>query len=557
MKKLIFLFFIFCANAYSQSYFKLDDFQIKPFETVINRYDSTINFHTSVRPFLDNDFIKISNYDSLSSVLKNKNTKTWIGRKVFNENLITFTKNKFYFDFNIPLFTSRYYDDINQKQNAYENGVGGEFNFRYSNKLFFNYNYTLSYSKFPFYIQEKIPNNRVIPGQGFAKLDYLYSFMGYKGYYYNTNSFYLSYNAYKYFNLQAGYGKNFFGDGYRSMFLSNNAYNYPYFKITTTIWKIKMVNLFTEMSDFTMTGKNTFALRTKYGAFHYLSWNATRRLNISFFEALISYGKEDTTKKGFELSHLNPVVFYRPVDFGNGNPANTFMGFAFKYKVAKKNVVYFQFLIDDMIVKDIRNDIKHIYSSDSTLLWGHWMAKQSGQLGIKSFDIFRIKNLFFQTEFNATRPFTYSHRYVLQNYSNSNQPLADPFGANFYESVSFLKYNYKKLFLELEFLYSKVGYDSPGTNYGQDMYQLCFDSRIAGTNNIPVAKQWGNFIGQGVTTNMYYTNFKVSYVINFKTNLRLEAGITNINTQSKLKNDNQKYFYIGIRTSLDNCYFDY
>ncbi len=34
----------------------------------------------------------------------------------------------------------------------------------------------------------------------------------------------------KYINFTLGRGKNFFGEGYRSFFLSDNAYSYPYFK---------------------------------------------------------------------------------------------------------------------------------------------------------------------------------------------------------------------------------------------------------------------------------------------------------------------------------------
>ena len=48
---------------------------------------------------------------------------------------------------------------------------------------------------------------------------------------------------------QFGHGKHFIGDGYRSMLLSDNAFNYPYLKITTDVWKVRYVNLFSSYQD--------------------------------------------------------------------------------------------------------------------------------------------------------------------------------------------------------------------------------------------------------------------------------------------------------------------
>ena len=45
----------------------------------------------------------------------------------------------------------------------------------------------------------------------------------------------VTYDANKFFDLELGKGKHFFGDGYRSLLLSDNAVNYPYFTISTQI----------------------------------------------------------------------------------------------------------------------------------------------------------------------------------------------------------------------------------------------------------------------------------------------------------------------------------
>jgi hypothetical protein len=43
----------------------------------------------------------------------------------------------------------------------------------------------------------------------------------------------LTFTASKHIDLQLGYGRNFIGDGYRSLLESDGASPYPYFKINT------------------------------------------------------------------------------------------------------------------------------------------------------------------------------------------------------------------------------------------------------------------------------------------------------------------------------------
>ena len=44
------------------------------------------------------------------------------------------------------------------------------------------------------------------------------------------SSGYINYNINSFFDIQLGHGKNFIGDGYRTMFISDNSFNYPYFE---------------------------------------------------------------------------------------------------------------------------------------------------------------------------------------------------------------------------------------------------------------------------------------------------------------------------------------
>ena len=61
--------------------------------------------------------------------------------------------------------------------------------------------------------------------------------------------YYVSYRSDKFFSVQFGHGKHFIGDGYRSLFLSDNSFNYPYLMIQTDLGKIQYTNLYAEFKD--------------------------------------------------------------------------------------------------------------------------------------------------------------------------------------------------------------------------------------------------------------------------------------------------------------------
>ena len=170
-----------------------------------------------------------------------------------------------------------------------ENNVGFSFSYIYSkmnvntkkiSDFAFNLSYMFGISDFPNYMQSQIKKTHIITGQGYANnLKW--------GYQYHNLSFYATKNAGKHFVFETGFGKHFWGDGYRSLFLSDAAFSYPYFKITTTVRNLKYINLWANFKDITQSYNNWFDATNKYVAFHFLSWNATKRLNINLFEAII------------------------------------------------------------------------------------------------------------------------------------------------------------------------------------------------------------------------------------------------------------------------------
>ena len=93
------------------------------------------------------------------------------------------------------------------------------------------------------YLDAKIRKTKVVPGQGYAR-DFKET-----GFDYSMAAGYVGIKPSKHFLVQFGHGKHFIGDGYRSLLLSDNAFNYPFLRIQTSFWKVQYTNLYAEMQD--------------------------------------------------------------------------------------------------------------------------------------------------------------------------------------------------------------------------------------------------------------------------------------------------------------------
>lgn len=424
-------------------------------------------------------------------------------------------------------------------------GIGGNLLMFWKDKFALNFKAMGGKGVFTSPMDSVIRSSRVIPGMGYAyvsKNDSLHP-----QYAYQYFSGYVSYSPNKIFNFQAGRDKHFWGDGYRSMFLSDVAAPYPYLKITTNVWKLTYVNLFTAMKDATNPSGFKKDWLDKYATFHYLGWNATKRINIGLFESIVWQGSDSTRHRGYDVNYLNPIMFFRPTEYSLGSSDNAFVGFNFKIKVAKKQQFYGQLLLDEFLLKEVKADLRHAITGDTAAKWGWWANKQAYQIGFKSFDLFTVKNLNFQTELNVVRPYTYSHGSVQQNYGHMNQPLAHPLGANFIEWVNFLNYRYKRIFIEAKFIFANYGGDIGGSDYGKNIF-ISYVNRT---------RDYENTIGQGIHTNLTTVSFRGAYILDTRMNLKIELGFAERMEHIATATKKTPYVFIGIKTDLCNLYDDY
>ncbi len=493
-------------------------------------YTTDTRFHTSIKPILPDDTLAYRALDSLTRLNTDSTKKSWILRKLFNEHLIQIEKEdyKVYIDF-LPDFqigrdvTNKRTTWLNTRGYQIQGSIGKNFSF-----------YTSGYENqgvFPKYLNQYINDNGIIPGLindkfGASKniKDWAYA------------SAILNYIPNKYFSFTLAQDKNFIGDGYRSMLLSDVSSNHPFFKITTTLGNVKYINIWAQFQDLKspqFSYDNGF--RKKWGVFHYLDWNVNNRLSLGFFDAIIWQDADATGKRGFDVSYLNPIIFLRTIEGSNGSPDNALIGFTGKYKAAKNITLYGQFALDEFTAKEF-------FAGN-----GYWANKFGIQAGIKGFDALKVKNLNYLAEFNTAKPFTYSQRTSLLNYGHYNEALAHPFGANFREFLSIWDYAYQRWQVYAQGNYAQYGLDPGSDNYGKDIYKS-YNTRIS---------DYGNKTAQGIKTNFIYLDTRISYLINPKINLRLELGAVYRKESNDLNANTTNWITFGLRSSLRNLYQDF
>jgi hypothetical protein len=480
--------------------------------------------HSNIKPFLLE-----SKLTKRPLSLEMENDSASLEGKLFARHLIHGRDRGPNFD---PLFTIMPGYDLRSRSNTMRLEAGVRVTQTVRGRLskrdafYYNASYLGGLSTFPSYLDSIIDSLNMIPGLGRA-------YGSPKKYSYQQFAGYLSYSPNDVFNFQAGQDKNFWGDGYRSLFISDAADNYPFLKITSTLWKLKYVNLYARFRDFGPTARKE-DIMPKYGTFHYLSFNATKWLNLSLFEAIIWQGSDTNRTRNFDINYLNPVIFFRPVEYSLGSSDNALVGGSIKVKI-KGAQMYGQLLLDEFLLRELRNNR------------GWWGNKHGLQAGIKLFDLFRIKHLYLQAEYNTVRPYTYTHGTVRQSYTHLSQPLAHLLGANFREAVAFLGYRYKRMLMEGKLLYADYGIDSANTNYGHNLL-LSYATRPG---------EYGHYTGQGVAAKLAVADLRVAYVINTVYNLIGEARLSTRIARSAFEDKTYPFVQLGFRTDLANFYDDF
>ena len=551
MNKLRILFtVIFCqstlvGNAQS-AFIPLSNEVEQSFVRDMNRVGNGI--HTSFKPYLRSDIVRASMstsektnfeeidngkvYDSLIRYNVRSDRKfnqRWIGRKLFTEHLVQVEEEDFrlYLD---PVFEFAGGQDQENNRNFHTNTRGVWVNGSIGKRFGFNATFYENQSLFPMYLDSAARKSRVVPGQGRVKkfetdaFDYAFST--------GTINFQLN----KHFTFEFGQDRHFIGDGYRSLLLSDNAFHYPFVKIITDFWKIRYVNLFMQLRNLDRIDQNDlYPFESKYASMHYLDVDIGKRLTVGLFESVIWHADTNNNSRGFDFGYLNPFIFLRPVEFSIGSPDNVLMGLNLKYKLNSKNSLYAQVMLDEFLFDNVKAGN------------GWWANKQGLQAGFKSMDVFGVKSLYLQGELNYVRPYTYQHRDAMGSYSHHRAALAHPLGANFWEMVGIARYTYKRWNFDAKMSYAEIGYDTSGTNWGQNVF-LPY-----GTHQ----QEYQNEVGQGLKTKLMWASLNISFLLNPTNRMNLFLNLASRSAVQPNKTDNTILIQGGFRTNLFNRYYDF
>lgn len=495
--------------------------------------DINSNVHTSFQP-INQSFIKSISDSILSksehkfylaniskSEKKPRNFFKWMYRSMFYENLMIVDTGNFYLTVD-PLFNIELGKDSEDPsgKTLYKNTRGVMVRANVGEKFSFETSFYENQMVLPDYLTNYANSTTIIPGQGRWK-----AFKSDQGYDFSSASANLSYSPNKHFDFQLGTGKNFVGDGYRSLLLSDASFNYPFWKIITTFGKkdqFQYTKLNASLSSVTRrdeasTSESLFQRKTM--STHYLSWLATKWLNIGLFESTLWQTEDSSGTKPLQWQQFNPIIGVNTATTGFNDVNHTVIGTNLKLKLPFKAVIYNQFVYDGS-------------------------SKYGYQVGAKYFG---IPNLTLQAEYNSSEAFTYSSDTRLQTYSNYNEPLAHPTGANFKEIVGIINYKYKRVFTEIKM--NLIDYGTVGNN-------IFFSE-----NNTPqIVDADGNILSlPAISNKLTIIQAHLGFLINPKNNMSILIGINKRSYENTALNftNETNYVYFGFRTSLRNLYDDF
>lgn len=462
------------------------------------------NTHTTLLPLIQS-FIKTDSNASLNKVeqdaylinISKSNPKSkrffkWMYQSAFFENFAIVDTGNFYLTID-PLLNGEFGKDseLNTDDQLYKNTRGLIIRANVGEKFSFQTSFYENQAVYVPYIADFVRDREVAPGQGRVK-----RFKD-NGFDFASSAANISYSPNKRLNIQLGTGKNFIGEGYRSLMLSDQSYNYPFFKFTTMFGKkdqFQYIQINAQLTDLIRreagsTGETLFQRKTM--STHYFSWNAAKWLNLGFFENTIWETEDSSGTKAFNWQQINPIFGLNALTTTKDNN-NSNLGLNAKIKLPFKLVLY-----EQLVVNTQEGSNTHGY-----------------QFGFKYFGIPYVT---LQGEFNNMSKSSVSPNPNLQNQGHYNEWLAHPFGNDFQEIIGIVNFKYKRLFSQVKFNYATISTD----------------------------------------TDIKTIQAHLGFLINPKNNLSTVIGIAKRNETTANISNLSNYVYFGIRTSLRNLYDDF
>ncbi len=459
----------------------LDSLAYLPTEDALSHFSSADQFNF--------EYLRNDNWEFVSG--ETEDSKKPIFKKLYRKpsDFVHYRDEVFDVHLNPVLYLSAGFEP-GQENMRFRNSRGVELRGSIDRKVAFYSYFTTTQTIFPSWVKEYTEHNGAVPGEGFWKR---YEDVGYS---YFSAMGHISFNFTRHIEAQLGHDRNFIGEGYRSMILSDFSNPYMFFKVNTKIWRFQLTNLWAQQTAdivFDGQGRPTDArYPQKWFSLYRLGTNIGKNFNLGLYQAVM--------KSEFDWNYLNPIIFYRWVEHQLGTPDKVMIGTDMKWNFVPGMQFYGQFALDEFVFGEFfgidgKNSIRN---------------KHSIQAGYKYIDAFKVRNLDIQLEYNQSRPYTYQEKFPFQSFSNYRTPLAHPLGANFREVVGIMRYQpgfLPRMFATFTGFYQFFGDDpSEDINFGKDVLK----NRTNPGTGIGL---FNNTIGQGVENRIVMANLNLSYMV--------------------------------------------
>ena len=434
-----------------------------------------------------------------TTTITRRRDKSFVARKLFHEHLISLDTGIVHLTID-PILNLEYGQELEDDPrdiNLYKSTRGFNVKLLLGEKVAVESSFRENQANLPLYLSNRVDQTGEAYGQGRVKK------FGDLGYDFAMASAYISYSPSKRINIQAGHGKHFVGNGYRSLLLSDLSFNYPYLKVNTNWFdnKLQYQNMYTLFQDLERVNSDALSealFERKQGAFHFLEYSPSAKLNVGFFEGIVFPSLDTSGNIPVSASYWVPVIFLNTLIEDDESRAESVIGTNISLRIGKHVEVYNQFSISN---KEFSNP--------------------GIQIGAKWY----LLNYFMvQGELNSTAEPTSQGIY-----SHYNQSLSHPvIGSN--EIIGIVQFQKNRW--QSRFKCNALSYNQTEVNY--------LDFRQA---------------------------FVVNPSYNFTFHLGAQYRNQSINEERAIQmqgntvdftSDNQSlYIYFGLSTNLQNLYFDY
>lgn len=438
-------------------------------------------------------------------------SNSWLYRKMFHEHFIEHNSDGLIIKAD-PILGLKLSYSTESRSRYFDNTRGARFLATFDNKFFIETSFYENQSTFPFYLNDYVNRHSQVPGQGYVRRNgnqYDYSHAeALAGLKIGTKS-----------TLTFGHSRLFAGEGYRSVLLSDNSFSFPFirFEYYSQKWQYKRVMAIL-MSDY-IPYNPIGAREKKLAGFNFLSFTPSDKIEISFFEGLIYKYPNSNKKIEFNPIYLNPFIFANSLTKDN----NSVLGLNLKTKLSGAFHIYGQLGMNNLIHQNGEK------------------LKVAYQAGFKYFNALTIPNLYLQAEYNAAQDsFGLRHNELL-SYSHYSQSITNPIGSNYKEMIAKVNYKYKRLGFKYQLNMSEYGTgDAPAD---RTVTTLIYKPQP--------------HIGEEYHRKVQINDVSVSWLINPAYNLKIETGFLYRIEDNSLGKEKLNLIYVGLRTYLDNWYYDF